>query len=105
VNSYVYIVLDPSNNNVKIGWTLNIKYRLRSLKNELGRPVIFCKKFLGGCNLEKALHILFDGRRLSGEWFDDTDGLIRLTITGEVKQIRLNRAHAANQTRRPGDKQ
>jgi hypothetical protein len=64
----VYFIVDERHDEVKIGYTSNIKIRLSTLRT--ARPSIKCFAMMDGDKeTEKMWHDTFSSRRLEGEWF------------------------------------
>lgn len=61
-----YIMYDPSNNLYKIGRSVNIQYREKTLRGDapLITTVMYCDE-----NVESALHKAYAHLRMRGEWF------------------------------------
>lgn len=69
-----YIVKKRGTNEIKIGKTINVGFRVKTLENQSGCKLdILC---VIEKNIESILHREFAEFRTIGEWFDDSKGLI-----------------------------
>jgi hypothetical protein len=65
----VYVMIDNHTGYYKIGKSTNPKYREKTLQSE--KPSIHMMFYHEGCSDdEKALHKMFQDKRIRGEWFD-----------------------------------
>ncbi len=72
----VYFIEDVSASEVKIGYTANWPgYRLMNLGCERGAELRVVGLMPGMMRDEKALHRLFHGDRIKGEWFRKSEAL------------------------------
>lgn len=55
---------------VKIGYTIALARRLSEIERAEGRRMRVLSTFAGGREAERALHLRFAHRRVSGEWFE-----------------------------------
>lgn len=69
VESYVYFITDGEA--IKIGKANNPKSRLSGLQTSHHKPLAIISTMPGGLELEREIHVIFDGFRLRGEWFKD----------------------------------
>lgn len=66
----VYFLLDREACQIKIGWTQNVKARIRDLTRQRGRPLELLGVLAGDYNLERAMHGRFRQWRVEGrEWY------------------------------------
>ena len=69
-----YIVKKRGTNEIKIGKTVDVEFRVKTLQNQSGCKLdILC---VIEKNIENMLHKQFAEFRTVGEWFDDSKGLI-----------------------------
>ena len=69
-----YIVKKRGTNEIKIGKTIDVGFRVKTLQNQSGCKLdILC---IIEKNIENMLHKQFEEFRTIGEWFDDSKGLI-----------------------------
>lgn len=88
--SYLYLMLDNSSNNHKIGVSKNPKLRERTLQAQ--KPdinLIFWEKFHKNIayKIERNLHKYYDSKRTRGEWFDLTEKEIE-TFYLKIKEFK-----------------
>lgn len=69
----VYFVRDDINERIKIGTTLNPLQRLRDLQTGSSFRLRLMAMCGGGRKAERNFHETWASRRLTGEWFDDSD--------------------------------
>lgn len=81
---WVYVIGSRANSLVKIGTSLNVEERLRSIQFMSPVPLRLLWKTPGDAELETRLHQLFQARRRHGEWFDFSDMDPVVTITNAV---------------------
>ena len=62
---------------VKLGWALDPQSRLKRLQTGHPSVLTLFAFYPGGRGLEAALHKEFSDLRVRGEWFDDSEGMIR----------------------------
>lgn len=73
-NEKTYIVKKRGTNQIKIGKTINVGFRVKTLQNQSGCKLdILC---IFEKNIENMLHKQFAEFRTVGEWFDDSKGFI-----------------------------
>lgn len=65
---YVYFIQDIVGN-VKVGWTNDLRGRLRVLQSGNPGPLDYLHLYLGDRSLERALHVAGSEWRIRGEWF------------------------------------
>jgi Meiotically up-regulated gene 113 len=84
--SCVYVIGDPDQRVVKIGWSTNLRSRLANLQCGSALPLRLLWAARGGRALEDALHAWFNDQRLEGEWFDfpDSDAVFQVKAAVEV---------------------
>lgn len=87
-NGFVYLMRNTRNGYVKIGWSIDPKFREKTLQSE--EPEInLLWKWQGTRATEAALHARFAAKRVRGEWFglSESDILLIQTIftEGEVE--------------------
>jgi hypothetical protein len=79
--SRVYFALDSEACQVKIGFTYDVKRRLKQLSHERGRKLDLLGELRGGYDLERCLHQRFrPWRREGNEWYSTE-------IIGEVHSL------------------
>lgn len=66
---WVYFMADSHTGFIKIGTTINMKVRLRTVRREFGRQVTMAGHVSGGYATETALHRLLSDHHAHGEWF------------------------------------
>jgi DNA-binding XRE family transcriptional regulator len=95
---------------LKIGYTKNIKKRLRELQTSNPIKLELCHLIDGDVNLEKELHFMFKYLRSQGEWFDFDNSILqyfadkeclmwkygfvpeeKVPVIGLIKQERISR--------------
>lgn len=69
----VYLIGSPDNRLVKIGRSVNVEARLRSIQNMSPSPLKVLWTTPGGRELEAEFHAIFADYRVHGEWFDFGD--------------------------------
>jgi hypothetical protein len=74
---------------IKIGFTDHSSKRFAELERQYGCSMNVLAMCNGGRRLEKTLHSLFETNRVSGEWFEPVDDILRL-----IEDINLNGADA-----------
>lgn len=77
---------------IKIGYTDGLDRRIVELERQHGRSMVVLATCRGGRRLERALHEVFAHFRVSGEWFEPSDDVLRL-----IEDVRLNGADALPQ--------
>ena len=80
----IYLVVSASTNKLKIGYTSNLKKRLRQISNASGTKVELISSFPGDMAMEKEAHKRFDHFRCIGEWFEYDDSIINFFKSQEV---------------------
>ncbi|MGA5823717.1 GIY-YIG nuclease family protein [Kitasatospora sp. NPDC094028] len=85
--SCVYVIAGVAGGPVKIGHTSDLQRRLAAL--QCGSPVRLetLATFVGGQELETALHLLLTDHRIEGEWFDLADKNPVEVVSELVKRI------------------
>lgn len=73
---FVYFVLDPKTNEIKIGETKEPRERIAQLEQEAGHPLLVLAVVEDRLPLEKVLHIKFDHLMTRGERFSAEPELI-----------------------------
>ncbi|MGN6769773.1 MAG: GIY-YIG nuclease family protein [Rhizobiaceae bacterium] len=72
---YVYFL--RAGDEVKIGFSTNLRQRLEKLRNGNAFPVFVCRYVEGTMATERQFHKRFAEYRLRGEWFDLRGSLAR----------------------------
>jgi len=72
---FVYFILCPRANMVKIGFTNNLDERIKSHRTSCPFPVVFLKAVEGSFRLEREIHGKFSDLRAHLEWFVYSDEL------------------------------
>lgn len=88
--SYVYFILN--NDKVKIGYTKNVKKRLKQLQTANGDNLILLGYIEGDKNVEHQLHEKFETYRIrdNGEWFFASEAIINFINENNLnKNIRI----------------
>lgn len=66
---YIYII--KSNGKYKIGYTSNLKSRLKDYKIHFGLvDLVYVYKGLNCFDLEQTIHNMVNSKKINGEWFD-----------------------------------
>ncbi len=65
----VYLIADVANNVCKIGYSTNVKKRIKTLQTSYPHQLTIISAIHGDKLLEEQLHNLFSQYRLKGEWF------------------------------------
>jgi len=70
--AYIYVIGTPGVRAVKIGWAGDARARLAALQTGSPLPlsVMWKRRMSDAAAVEAALHQLFGGKRVRGEWFD-----------------------------------
>lgn len=71
---YVYVIGDPNQCVVKIGWSCHPRERLTQLQGSSPFPLTLWWATVGTSALEVRLHHEFKAQRLNGEWFEFPEG-------------------------------
>lgn len=74
--SIVYFIRQGIFGPVKIGITVDLQHRLKSLQTGSPTPLFVLGTIPGGLNEEKILHSRFKAYRVSGEWFVPDDAML-----------------------------
>ena len=69
IDGWVYFVLCPELNLLKIGWTQNPPERFQALRVGMPYPIAMLTARAGSRADEAALHARYQDMRVSGEWF------------------------------------
>jgi len=79
---YIYAILDPKNNAVKIGKATNVKARLSGIQvgNATELELIGEKWANDAAYMERRLHRLCAPAHIRGEWFSMKHGIVRRTV-------------------------
>jgi hypothetical protein len=72
----VYGIRDDVARRIKIGHSVDILRRIVQLQTGSSNRLRVVTFFAGTRDHEQAIHECFEDRRLGGEWFDDSDGLV-----------------------------
>lgn len=74
---FVYFIADTTNNIVKIGYSKDVKKRLKQLQTSNGNTLVLLGYMNGDISHEMYCHQLFSRYKLKGEWFSlDSDNVI-----------------------------
>lgn len=79
---YVYAIRNDGSEAVKIGFSGSPLNRLRQLQTASPSRLRLLCAIPAFHTYEATLHETFSARRLSGEWFDDADGIVSSTMEG-----------------------
>jgi hypothetical protein len=71
VTEQIYYLLDPVACQIKIGISIDVELRQRTLANERGTDLILLASHLGTVNDERRSHVACGAHRVAGEWFED----------------------------------
>jgi hypothetical protein len=71
----IYFILDQTHQAIKIGFTQNLKQRIRGLQWGTLSKLILLGSMEGDRRTEERLHVRFAGLHISGEWFRETPEL------------------------------
>lgn len=74
---FVYFVMSPDKQAVKIGTAVNVRKRLAELQCGNYLDLLYIGAIFGGPAVERQLHQEFASARLSGEWFKPTKKVMR----------------------------
>lgn len=88
--NYVYFILN--NDKVKIGYTKNVKRRLKQLQTANGDNLILLGYIEGDKEVEHQLHQKFDTYRIreNGEWFIASEAIINFINENNLdKNVRI----------------
>lgn len=77
VIDYIYFIQEPITKSIKIGTTKNVKNRFKQLQTSSPLQLKLLKTTKGNIDEEKKLHDQFAIYRLSGEWFQENDELMK----------------------------
>lgn len=82
---FVYIISSAESRVVKIGTTVDVSTRLRSMQTSNPQLLVARWSCLGNVELESFLHRRFDSIRIKGEWFDfgDRDPIAEVSAAAE----------------------
>jgi hypothetical protein len=69
IKSKVYFLLDEESNLLKIGRTLDVTSRRRTLETMSGRKLTLIGSIKGGAEMESYFHRMYKPYRCEGEWF------------------------------------
>jgi hypothetical protein len=85
---WIYVIRNDSANAVKIGFSTSPLRRLAQLQTASPSPLWIVAMIYSSQAFETLLHNSFGDRRMSGEWFDDSDGhvseIVKLASRGDV---------------------
>ncbi|MER5200520.1 GIY-YIG nuclease family protein [Streptomyces sp. NPDC002755] len=90
---HVYLVGSFNSPLVKIGRSSNVPRRLASIQSMSPLPLVVLHTYLGGSELEAALHRRFQDRRAHGEWFVINGDPVDVVSTA-VNQIKSEMARS-----------
>lgn len=76
VTSFVYCIKHHERKAVKIGTSSNPRRRFRQLQTGSSDPLTLFDSMPGDRILEQVFHEYFADRRLTGEWFDNSDNAV-----------------------------
>jgi hypothetical protein len=83
---FVYFVQSGTKGDIKIGYSINVKKRVQTLKTAMPEGIKLIGFITGDSALEKALHWKFRTLRKNGEWFKcDNDIIDYLNTVNEMK--------------------
>lgn len=80
---FVYFIQRGEDGPIKIGVSVDVAGRLRTLRAASQEPLVLLGTLPGGAGLEQALHDRFRDQRVRGEWFRPSPELLRLACGGE----------------------
>lgn len=87
---FVYFIQGESGGAIKIGYTQDVKARLKSLQTGHPDVLVLLACFPGNQSDERDLHEKFDAFRLRGEWFKPSEFVLREVESKKEKYKRLN---------------
>lgn len=82
-SGFVYCIVHHERQAVKIGFSRNPSRRFRQLQTGSADSLTLFEKMPGDRALEKAFHKIFADKRLTGEWFKDSDHEIQ-SVFGQM---------------------
>ncbi|NCI19843.1 GIY-YIG nuclease family protein [Clostridium botulinum] len=85
-NGTVYFILDTSANLVKIGFTRNLKRRMKQLETSNCNLKIIYKIENCSMDYEQSLHIFFQTERVKNEWFNYGDSIKQWIKRDKIKK-------------------
>lgn len=85
---YVYAIRDDASSAVKIGFSASPLRRLGQLQTGSSSVLRLLCVIPAFQAYEVSMHETFASRRLTGEWFDDADGLVARTMEGTAAFFR-----------------
>ena len=84
--TYIYAITNGTQ--IKIGYSGNVKRRLKQLNTGSADKLYILCTFIGGRELEQEIHIKFGYNRINGEWFKvDQDMLDYLNSMSQDKYV------------------
>lgn len=91
MNVYIYAILNPQNNQVKIGWTADLHLPLRTLRQTTGVDfqLLAFEPSSNAPAAEQAIHAALNGQHRYGEWYE----LTALTLENLEDLIKTWAAH------------
>lgn len=75
-NGYIYLIYDKYFKRYKIGFTKNIKIRIKTIAQQSGTEINLLKYFEGNRKVEKKIHNELIQYKLKGEWYNVNDNVI-----------------------------
>ena len=73
---YIYFIQEGLDGQIKIGYSLDPKSRLKSLQTSNPRQLRLLLTLEGDEDYERKLHKQFDRHKLQGEWFQNHEDLL-----------------------------
>jgi len=84
---FVYFIYDKSN--IKIGFTKNIKKRIKELQTSNSNKLVLLGYFIGDMNKEQELHNQFKNYQILNEWFRPDQKLIDYINENNIMDVYL----------------
>lgn len=75
VSGWVYFLESQANLYIKIGWTVNLDRRFRTISTMSPVPIKVLGVMAGGEEVERKVHFRFSESCHHGEWFEPSDSL------------------------------
>lgn len=89
----IYIVKEKNSNFVKIGYSKDVKIRMRKMQSDNPRELILLKTYKGTLTTEKKIHNKFKELHIKGDWFIYDKEMLNINLKNlpnDIKSIKVN---------------
>lgn len=76
----IYIIKEKTSNFCKIGYSKNVKIRLRKMQSDNPRELILLKTYEGDLNIEKRIHNKYKELHIRGDWFKFDNEMLNIDL-------------------------